>query len=505
MSNLFVQMFAFNSAIAKEQTEKLALMARNGRNAAFKPSPYQQAIFDFIAAGHGSAMVKAVAGSGKSTTCRESLWHVPGLDFQNVKSSTFHSAGFGAVVKKLGLPYRSVNVDGRKMLKLLRDRLSESDFGLYGTFAAKLVGYAKGEGLGAIASNHESQWFDLISHHNMSLDSTEAKEESAVAIAQKGLQWSNEAAEKGILDFDDQLYLPLLWRLKLWENDYVYVDEAQDTNPVRRAVCKLALKPGGRLIAVGDPMQSIYGFTGASCDAMELIQKEFNCVELPLTVSYRCSKAVVAKAKTIVPYIEPAESAPEGSVQELELKDALKLLGQRDAILCRNTAPLIELAFNLIAQGIGCTVLGREIGQQLVTMIEKQKAKNIDALREKLDAFQTREVARFMAKGEEQRADALCDRIACINAVIGHLTENDRTVPALIRKLDSMFSDESGTLTLSTMHKSKGREWNRVAILRPDLCPSKWARQDWQQAQETNLLYVAWTRAMTDLIILDGE
>jgi len=78
------------------------------------------------------------------------------------------------------------------------------------------------------------------------------------------IQASNESAKLGMLDFDDQLYLPLLWKLRLFQNDFVFIDEAQDTNPVRRALAKLALRPGGRLIAVGDPRQAIYGFTGAS-------------------------------------------------------------------------------------------------------------------------------------------------------------------------------------------------------------------------------------------------
>jgi superfamily I DNA/RNA helicase len=57
------------------------------------------------------------------------------------------------------------------------------------------------------------------------------------------------------------------------------------------------------------------------------------------------------------------------------------------------------------------------------------------------------------------------------------------------------------TIVLSTVHKSKGREWDRVYILgRDQLMPSRYARQDWQVQQELNLIYVAITRAKAELI-----
>jgi superfamily I DNA/RNA helicase len=56
-------------------------------------------------------------------------------------------------------------------------------------------------------------------------------------------------------------------------------------------------------------------------------------------------------------------------------------------------------------------------------------------------------------------------------------------------------------ITLCSVHKAKGLEWNRVYILgRDSLMPSKFARQKWQMDQELNLIYVAVTRAKAELI-----
>ena len=495
-----VGIFAFGHDIAKEIREvKLPDLINKGIPATFDASAYQTGIFDWISKGKGSSIVRAVAGSGKTTTCVYALTYIPGVDLTKVQAVTFHSAGFSAVRRHLNGV--RVNVDGYKIRNLLRDRLNMVESDLYSAFCAKLIELARGaRGIGALVPDTESAWVDIINHHDLSLDSEDATESRAIEIAREAMHWADEEAEKGNIDFNDQLYLPLKWRLKLWQYDWVIIDEAQDTNPVRRALAKLSLRPGGRLIAVGDEKQSIMGFTGASVDAMDLIRREFSCIDLPLTVSYRCSKAVARRAKTLVPYFECAESAVEGSDTAKTLKDALTVLGPKDAILCRNVAPLVELAFSLIAQGRGCHVAGREIGQGLVNLIKKQKAKGIDALLTKLADYREREVAKFTAKGEEQKADSLCDRIACIEVVIHALSENDRTVPALIAKIEGLFTDTNGVLTLSTMHKSKGKEWPSVAIYRPELCPSKWARQDWQQEQEVNLLYVAWTRAKVNII-----
>lgn len=175
-----------------------------------------------------------------------------------------------------------------------------------------------------------------------------------------------------------------------------------------------------------------------------------------------------------------------------------------EAIICRNTAPLISKAYELIGRGVGCKVLGREIGAGLIKLIEKMKGRGIDNLLEKLEAWGEREQAKFMAKGQEQKAEAVNDKLAAIKAVSDYLPETDRTVPALIRKLDDMFSDDADAkmVLLMTAHKSKGLEFERVYVLEPSLMPSKWARQAWQQEQEENLQYVCWTRAKRELIFL---
>jgi superfamily I DNA/RNA helicase len=500
-------------------------------------SAHQAAVFDAVAnATSGSKIIKSVAGSGKTTVIKNALRympagaHVQGLAFNveaannlkaalaeviaedgaaryaNVRMGTFHSVGMYAIVRsgRAG-PRTAIKVDAGKCRRLLRARLGEDEFELYNSFVCTLVGLAKGEGIGALVPDTDEQWWKLVEHHGLYLDSEEADEARGIEIARKLLTYSNACAAKGDLDYNDQLYLVILWKLRLWQNDIVFVDEVQDTNPTRRAMLWLLLRPRGRLFAVGDPCQSIYGFTGATTDAMDIIAREFNAEELPLTVSYRCAQAVVEHAQQWVDYIEASSFAPVGRCEQgVELVKALEVLTATDAVLCRQTAPLVTLAYKLIAKGRAVRVAGKEIGEGLVNLVHSQRAKGIDRLVEKLQAWCDREVAKFRAKGDETRAEGVEDRTECVMVIIANLPETKRTIPALVAQINGLFEDNgSKMLTLSTVHKAKGQEWDTVAILRPDLMPSKGARQQWQLDQEINLMYVAATRAKTTLLYLD--
>ena len=76
----------------------------------------------------------------------------------------------------------------------------------------------------------------------------------------------------------------------------------------------------------------------------------------------------------------------------------------------------------------------------------------------------------------------------------GCLTGDD-----LINKLKIIFSDDADGICLSTIHKSKGLEADRVFIIHSELMPSKHAKKDWEKLQEKNLMYVAYTRAKSVL------
>ena len=537
--------------------------------AKLQPSPQQQAFFDWIANDRGSLQLIARAGTGKTTaltgirdpetgeTLLDGAVHhmlreadgrrisvflgafnrdiskelgarVTGLP--GIKAGTMHGAGFGACRKWSPALERKDAVDEHKCRDIFDRLLLQQQMHDYEqTFCLKLASLAKQEGVGILADGRDPQfWAALVDRHDLEydllgpdaggIDGEEAAEmlDHAIESTKKVLRESIKQNRERI-DYDDMLYVPVFHNLRMWQNDWMLMDEDQDANRIRVALARKMLRPGGRFVGVGDDRQAIYGFTGADSDSIANIIKAFNCKTLPLSVTYRCPKLVVALANTWVPDLEAHESAPEGEVRRISAEDFIKLAegrqplphehdwardvppGAGDAVLCRNVKPLIELAYRLIRAGRPVQVEGRDIGAGLLSLARRWKVNRLEALQDRLAKFKTREVEKWRARGKEQKAAAIEDKVETLLVLIaGLLQDGKQTVADLTALIESVFSDDArkNCLLLSTVHKSKGKEWDRVFVLdRLNLMPSRWARQDWQVQAEYNLLYVAVTRA----------
>jgi superfamily I DNA/RNA helicase len=489
-------------------------------------SPQQQAFIDWAVNGKGSCVLEAVAGAGKTTTLLAAAEQMPGqiaimaynkkiadeikaklaargVDWKKAQAGTVHSFGFGAYRKARP----GVRVDGYKVRNILDTMLPEGDrLAVWRDEAAKLVGLAKQMALGVVGpSDSRRDWHHLAEHFDVFDDEDNAPREEVIALAQRALALSNQQLD--IVDFDDMVYLPLLLRLRFWQFDVVIVDEAQDTNAARRALVRVMVRKGGRVIAVGDRHQAIYGFTGADADSLDLIAKDFGCSRLPLTTTYRCPRAVVSFSQQWVDHITAAPSAPEGFVGASTMEAFMERqdLDGDAAVLCRTTKPLVKLAFALIRRRIPCRIEGRDVSLRLQKLITRWKVKSLDALEGKLETYLELETTKCLAKKQETRLIEIEDVVETLRVIITQCRkENKTTVADAVAYVAEMFSDDvTGMLVLSTIHKAKGREWRRVFWLdRAGTCPSKWARQEWQKQQEANLCYVAATRAQDELIDL---
>lgn len=494
-------------------------------------SPQQLGFLNWCHSGSGSCVLIAVAGAGKTTALlaggqvikgqvaymaynrkivdeTKGKLQSLGIDWKKMQANTAHGFGFSAYRK-----FREgVRVDQFKVANMVDGLLvGGHPLGKYASQIVKLVSLAKQSMIGAPGGpvNDLRTWMNMAEHHDVFDDEDEngrIPEEEIVSFSMDVLRRSGEMLD--VIDFDDQIYMPLLHRVRFWQFDNIFVDEAQDTNAARRALVRAMLRKGGRVVAVGDPAQAIYGFTGADADALELIKKDFNCVELPLTVSYRCPQEVVKFAQRWVSHIEAAPSAPEGSVRSIGYDEFLTRndLNGSAAVLCRVNKPLVSLAFALIRRRIPCRIEGRDIGNKIKKLITRWKVKSLDGLEDKLEKYLAKETTKLLAKKEETKLAEVEDAVDTVRVIIDQCRkEKKMTVNDAVAYVEDMFSDNvTNMLVLSSIHKSKGREWERVFWYdRANTCPSKWARQQWQQVQERNLMYVAATRAKSDLIEIE--
>lgn len=512
----------------------------------FTPSSQQLAIRDALLGTTNNLSVSAVAGSGKTTTLVWLLEQLPQthenpflpysiifLAFnkniaetlkprcpRHVQCSTFHSLGLRAL-KDSGTVKANVQISGLKVPKLVWNALGKDHEDAQSVI--KLVSLAKSR---AGDSPHVdfkaiADQYDIDIGYDKSFD-----------VATKVLAYST--ADLSTIDFDDMLYLPAVLGCQFPSYDYVFVDEAQDTNDVQREILWRLQKPPKlptwclnapldklpekcpwepsptHTVIVGDPRQSIYGFRGANSDAMTRLQERFTMKSLPLSVSYRCPRNIVLEAQTrgSCTFIQPWLDAKDGEVRERENYNTSDF-PPNSIVLCRANAPLVKLCYGMLKRGLRATIRGRDIGAELVAVVKRLKAVDLEDLDQKLTQWRVTEGIKCDETGRSP--ERIYDQHACLKVFLERAKEPPGgTITRLITMIESAFTDanddSTGCVVLSSVHKAKGLEFPVVFILdRDKYMPSRYATQGWQKEQEKNLLYVAITRSQDKLYYIQSD
>lgn len=489
----------------------------------FTPSSFQKAIFNFISSGNGNGIIKAVAGSGKTTTLVESLKLTYGkvlfLAFNkaiaetlkkrspsHVDCSTLHSAGFSllrSIGKKIKVDNYKIDnimnqyiplqvtpsIKGKEAVDLFTDRKVVKT--LVSLVKANLTDYTNVENLA-----------DLAGYYG--IDDYQPKHNEMVKYV---IETNNRMHH--VIDFDDMIYLPVILKLvSKVKYDFIFVDECQDLNRSQIELVLSLTSATGRVISVGDPNQSIYGFRGADVGAMERMKIALNAQEFPLSVCYRCPSSIIKLAQDIVPEITGTDTASEGSIVNIKENAFLETLTKENdhetLTICRTNAELVGHALKLIANGHKAIIKGRDIGQNLISLVNKMKAADIGNLELNLTEWKNKELDKLSKRFNPDSAIALVnDKYDALMLII----HDCDTVDCVILKLDKLFNDDSvNGYIFSSVHKAKGLEAKNVYILAPDKLPLQWRNQkSWEFEQEMNIKYVAVTRSLDKLVFVNKD
>lgn len=494
-------------------------------------TPQQEAFWADVRDSHldsQALILEARAGTGKSTSCREAMarvaehardrrWPMPRARYlafnrniadefaahpdlpMGVEAGTMHRFAFRALAGALGSRLE------KEKVKIILDLegVPEKAKALRRSIA-RLVSLAKANApdwpdLDPAA--RAKLLFDLLSDHDIQ---TYGRDFEICGLATRTLDRSIELTE--IADFDDMLWLPAVLGIDRWPAmDFLYLDEAQDTNATQRAVLKLMLAGGGgRLIAVGDPFQAIYQFRGADSLAIERIREDFGARTLPLTVTFRCPQSHVALAKRLVPDFEAHPSNREGTLEELAFSEITPEPGA--LVLCRANAPLVSHALRLIGEGTPALIRGRDLTEDLLPIVNGIRANTRADFLRALGRYHVDRIESLEARNApESSFEAVADRVACLQAV----AESVGSPSEIPGKLFSLFSEEAkaGAVIFSSVHRAKGLEASRVYFLDLPYKPRK-ARLEATQGESDvrrNLRYVALTRSLDYMAICDPD
>jgi DNA helicase-2/ATP-dependent DNA helicase PcrA len=472
--------------------------------AAKPPSNLQLAIYDAIKDFSQHILVRARAGTGKTTTLINALEHAPGstllMAFNkdiadelkgrlplgcDAQARTLNSLGHGLFWRYR----RSAELNKYKTNEIVNALITDSEWRKEYSYAIRrTVGLMKANAFGLRGQFTQQDVAELVESYDME-------------IPLERLEWASEIAERAFwksiedkqsFDFDDQIYIPMLegWKFPSFSN--ILVDEAQDLNPIQHLVIEQLSLYGARVVAVGDDRQAIYGFRGALSNSLEALKTKFSMRELPLNVSYRCALRIIERAQELCPDIQARPDAPLGELIELHDQRDPDFFGDQ-MVLCRNNAPLFRAILRYIRDKRPCRVRSNFI-ESFQGFIRGFKVESTNELLPKLDEWFAKESESASKKGFKGKLAGLQDKYETTKL----LASEFRRVEEMLSVVKRLGESTSGTL-FGTVHRVKGLEHESVHILRPDLIPSSFATTPEAVQQELNILYVAVTRAKSKL------
>ena len=338
-------------------------------------------------------------------------------------------------------------------------------------------------------------------------------------------------AKRGVIDLDDLLSTTIhLMRndekfasIARWRIRHLFVDEAQDLNPLQLEVLELWRGDRDQLTLVGDPSQSIYGFNGSDPTILTNLESRFPGIEVVrLGTNYRCTPQVVAaglntltNGGATVPDLVSAR--PNGSAiriygfadehfEATGIADIIDEIGRErgswrsTAVLARTNAQLPPIRAALEARGVPARILGAAAADPVQR-----------ATREVGDLPSASRIATWSRDARDPSDDDATEDITARRTVADAVDEflrggggDGRAFLAWVRA-NRPFDvvTDSNVVELLTFHGAKGREWDHVVVAGCEvgLMPHSSAKSDLERAEEIRLAYVAITRASDDLIL----
>lgn len=349
-------------------------------------------------------------------------------------------------------------------------------------------------------------------------------------------------AKRGVIDVDDLLSLVIdtarrdkdFANVLHWRYRHLFVDEAQDMNPLQRAVLDVFRGDRDDLTLVGDPSQSIYGFNGSDPTILLELETQFPGIEVVrLDTNYRCTPQIVRAGLRTLSHLDaevpPLRSArPDGSGVTVygfdddvaEARGVVALLERlhepneswrKFAVLARTNAQLTPIRAALDAAFIP---------------VRNTPSNSDDPVQRCVrDVGELPSRSRLAAWARDVRLEDPTDGAA---KHLGELDEADRKRSAELRVASAVdefladggvdgrsflawvrthkpFDDSPTTsgVDLLTFHAAKGREWDTVFLVgcEEGFMPHSSARDPMALAEETRLAYVAVTRAADRLLL----
>lgn len=308
-----------------------------------------------------------------------------------------------------------------------------------------------------------------------------ALRERVVELAQRA--WEDVSSTDGMLRCEHDVYLKL-WAMSrpALRFDVIFVDEAQDTDPLLASVIRHQMGLGtAQIIVVGDEAQAIYGWRGAT----DFISKFPAANTVELSQSWRFGQAVADEANVWLGRVgmkmrvvgDPAKAAAT----------TVGPLTDPDAILCRSNAGALAAVMQCISQRRPVALVGGANDLERFVQAAASLQSGQSTTHPDLVAFDSWPDVVAYAETDEG-----ADLSVWVKLIERHGTS------ALLAAIASTVPEDQADVVVSTAHKAKGRQWPGVQIWsdfrEPHVDKATGIREPISR-EEAMLAYVAVTRA----------
>ncbi|NQV96593.1 MAG: UvrD-helicase domain-containing protein [Acidimicrobiaceae bacterium] len=302
-----------------------------------------------------------------------------------------------------------------------------------------------------------------------------------------------------------------------WRYRHLFVDEAQDMNPLQYELFEAIRGQRADVFVVGDPMQAIYGWNGSDKRLFDdLPDKIRGTTVLRLPNNYRCSPQILAVATAVVQHAgheidvrsmrvgaEPvvARSFADAEAEVIGITSMLWSYAARggaepwksSAVLVRTNIQIEPIVDALVASGIPVRT-ARPSPELSSAISDAAQSKNRNGL--------ATWVTDVFSESESEIQRWVAEQLQTFLKLDHPGTVDGRAFSSWMRATAADQRSTDGVEVL-TFHSAKGREWDCVVVAGAEvgLLPHASAINQEQKAEEVRLAYVALTRASKQLFI----
>ncbi len=302
-----------------------------------------------------------------------------------------------------------------------------------------------------------------------------------------------------------------------WRYRHIFVDEAQDMNPLQYELFEAIRGQRADVFIVGDPMQAIYGWNGSDKRLFdELPDKIRGTTVLRLPNNYRCTPEILNAATTVAKLVDPQidvrpiKPSAEPVVlcgytdSDAEAKGIVNCLWQfantggtnpwQSAAVLVRTNIQVELIVDALVKNnipVRTTRPSKELNSAIADASQSTNRNELATWATDMVTEASTEIQRWVA--EQVQVFLKLDHPGSVDG---------RSFTSWMRASTAEHRSTEGVEVL-TFHSAKGREWQCVVVAGAEvgLMPHSSAITKDQQDEEIRLAYVALTRASQQLFV----